>query len=119
MKHSSEPITGQARTTLERALAGYDERFYEALCVVIADAIAQASLTIDPQPTIAIRTGETADALVATLVAVVGMMPLASRPTELRKLTEAYAKRIRTGAAAAKDNRALAELLQKPFGVTQ
>ncbi|MPZ57503.1 MAG: hypothetical protein GEU91_13580 [Rhizobiales bacterium] len=100
------------RTTIARAVEGYDAGFYQTLCHEIAEAIGQASIVVDA-PLMAIRTGETADALVSCLISVIALSPEARKPTQLRRLTESIAKQIRTGVTAAKDEPAITQLLAR------
>ncbi len=106
------------RTTIARAIKGYDEEFCAQLSLEIATAIGNASMAVDA-PIVAIRTGETIDALVSALVAIISMSPEAANPAALRKLSENIAKQIRRDAAACKDDPGITEMLSaKPPGMS-
>jgi hypothetical protein len=82
------------RTTLERACAGYDQAFREALAASIIEAIASASIVTD-QNTMAIRTAETAEALADVMAVVLTLDPAMSTPSKLRENCEALARKLR------------------------
>jgi hypothetical protein len=89
------------RTTYERATAGFDPEFSDALVAEITDVIAKASIVTD-QPIMALRTGETAEALIIALISTLALTPSMDSPTALRKFVDALAKRIRRSVARAR-----------------
>jgi hypothetical protein len=91
------------RTTYERAFREYDKDFEHALCSEIVNAIARASMVTDPELRImAIRTGETVEALIACLVSFAALSPHFDVPSHLREFAETTAKRIRRDVARAR-----------------
>jgi hypothetical protein len=89
------------RTTYDRAVAGFDEEFKDALVAEITSVIARASIVTD-QRTMAIRTGETAEALIITLISMLALTPSMDSPTALRKFADELAKRVRRSVARAR-----------------
>jgi hypothetical protein len=89
------------RTNYARATAGFDEKFRDDLVVEISDVIARASIVTD-QPIMALRTGETADALIISLISTLALTPAMDSPTALRKFADELAKRIRRSVARAR-----------------
>ena len=63
--------------------------------------IARASVTTD-RPVMALRTGETADALIISLISTLALTPSMDSPTALRKFVDELAKRVRRGVARAR-----------------
>ena len=84
-----------------RACAGYDPAFRHHLRDVIFAAIAEESIIPDAK-VMAIRTGETMDALADNLIATMAMVPKFDTPSELRQACEALAKRVRREVAQAR-----------------
>ena len=82
------------RTTYARAVAGFDPAFCDVLIEKITAAIAEASFVTDA-PIMAIRTGETLEALTVCLIGTACMCPTFDTPSELREFTEKLSKRIR------------------------
>jgi hypothetical protein len=93
--------TAETQTDYARAFAGFDPQFRDTLIEEIASAIAQASLLRDV-PIMAIRTGETAEALIVCLIATMAMSPTMDTPSELRAFTTKLAKRVHRGVAEAR-----------------
>jgi hypothetical protein len=91
----------EARTTLERAYAGYDVAFERALVGAITEAIALASITND-QRVMALRTGEMIGALATVMAMTLALVPDADVPSRLRDMVDKLASRIRRDAAKAK-----------------
>jgi len=89
------------KTTYERAVAGYDDEFERRLLEAITRAIFETSLCSDAK-VMALRTGETCEALVSCLLSFAAMSPQFDTPSELRKFTEIIAKRIRRDVAKAR-----------------
>jgi hypothetical protein len=82
-------------TTYERALAGYDEEHERQLLEAIVTAIAHTSRVSDCA-VMAIRTGETASALLSALAAIIALSPAARRsPMAIRKTIDEFSKRLR------------------------
>jgi hypothetical protein len=91
------------RTTYERAVREYDEEFKRALISEIIDAVAKASLVTDPELRVmAIRTGETCEALISCLISFAAMSPHFDTPSHLREFAETLAKRFRREVAKAR-----------------
>jgi hypothetical protein len=89
------------RTTWARAQAGYDDEFKRHLIAEIVNAIAKASLVTDAN-VMAIRTGETTEALTSCLISFAAMSPYFDTPSHLREFAEDIAKRIRREVAKAR-----------------
>src|SRR5262249_26716961 len=89
------------RTAFARAYEGYDSAFKHQLTNKIAEAIMHASMVADAN-VCAIRTAETADALIGCLIAVPAMSPSMDVPAELRKTIDDFAKRLHHGVAQAR-----------------
>ena len=84
------------RTTYERATREYDEEFKRALVSEILTAICKASMVTDPELRVmALRTGETVEALTTLLISFAAMSPHFDTPSHLREFAENTAKRIR------------------------
>ena len=91
------------RTTYERATREYDEAFKQNLIIEIVNAIARASMVTDPELRImAIRTGETCEALLSCLISFAAMSPCFDTPSHLREFAENAARRIRRDVARAR-----------------
>jgi len=88
-------------SSYKHALAGYDEAFRQRLAETILNAIATNSI-VDDAPVMCVRTRETLDALADILVAIMSMVPRYDTASELRKATEALAKRVRREVAQAR-----------------
>ena len=89
------------RTTFERACAGYDEQFASSLIEEILHTIARASVLSDAN-VLAVRTGETAAALVACLTTVLALCPDYDVPSRLRERVDEIAKKLRRDVAKAR-----------------
>jgi hypothetical protein len=91
------------RTTYAQAVREYDEDFKRALITEIVNAIARASLVTDPDLRVmAIRTGETCEALLSCLISFAAMSPHFDTPSHLREFAETLAKRFRRDVARAR-----------------
>jgi hypothetical protein len=89
-------MTAGFRTTYERATREYDEEFKRALIGEIVNAIAKASMVTDPElRVLAIRVGETLEALISVMISFAAMSPHFDTPSHLREFAENTAKRIR------------------------
>jgi hypothetical protein len=88
-------------TTLKRARAGYDPEFRRKLADAVLTAIAEKSIVTDAA-VMAVRTSETMDALADILIAIMALVPNFDTPSELRKATDALAKRVRHEVARAR-----------------
>jgi hypothetical protein len=92
-----------SRTTYERAVREYDEDFKRALITAIVHAVCEASLCTDPDLRVmAIRTGETCEALLSVLISFAAMSHYFDTPSHLREFAEGAAKRIRREVAKAR-----------------
>ena len=103
------------RTTYARAAAGYDADFERKLIEAITTAIGEASIITDAN-VMAIRTGETASALLSVLAAVLAMSPAVTRsPTAIRKTIDELGKRLRRRVAQAERNADMQDFLRRVF----
>jgi hypothetical protein len=93
--------SGFPRTTWARATCEYDEDFKRDLIAEIVNAITKASLCTDAN-VMAIRTGETLEALTSCMIAFAAMSPHFDVPSHLREFAENTAKRIRREVAKAR-----------------
>ena len=84
------------RTTWARATREYDETFKRDLIAEIITAITKASMVTDPELRVmALRVGETVEALTSCLISFAAMSPHFDTPSHLREFAENTAKRIR------------------------
>jgi hypothetical protein len=91
------------RTSYERATREYDTKFERALAREIITAIAKASVVTDPELNImALRVGETLEALTSCLISFAAMSPHFDTPSHLREFAERLAKRIRRDVSKAR-----------------
>jgi hypothetical protein len=91
------------RTTYERATREYDKDFERNLVSEIISAIAKVSIVTDADLRImALRTGETVEALTTVLIAMAAMSPHFDTPSNLREFAETLAKRFRREVAKAR-----------------
>ena len=97
----AEATQVDSRATYERATAGFDPEFRDALVAEITDVIARASIVTD-QPIMALRTGETTDALIISLISTLALTPSMDSPTVLRKFADELSKRVRRSVARAR-----------------
>jgi len=100
---STPTHTPNVRTDYATAARGFDPAFRDALIAKITTAIAHASMVKDA-PILAIRTGETVEALITCLIATAAMSPQFDQPSFLREFANDLAKRIRRGVAKARAN---------------
>jgi hypothetical protein len=92
-----------SRTTYAHAVREYDPEFQRHLVAEIVNAIAEASIVTDPNLRVmALRVGETLEALTTVLVSFAAMSPHFDVPSHLREFAEALAKRIRRDVAKAR-----------------
>jgi hypothetical protein len=82
------------RTTYERATREYDEKFKRDLIEEIVSAIFKASMVTDAN-VMALRVGETTEALLSCLIATAALSTHFDTPSHLRKFAEHVEKRIR------------------------
>jgi hypothetical protein len=84
-------------TSYERATREYDEDFRRALIAEIVGAIAEASICTDnTTPRImALRIGETLEALTACMISFAALSPYFDAPSNLREFAETLARRFR------------------------
>jgi hypothetical protein len=94
-------MSAERRTTFERALSGYDPDFERALIDEPMRAIAMASKVTDAN-VLAVRTGETAAALVTCLGVVLALCPDHDIPSRLRQRIDEIAKKLRRNVAKAR-----------------
>ena len=81
-------------TTYARANCEYDEDFKRHLIEEIINAVAKASIVTDAN-VMALRTGETIEALTICMIPFAAMSPHFDTPSHLREFAESTAKRIR------------------------
>jgi hypothetical protein len=91
----------QRRTTFERACVGYDDEFQQALVTEITEAIWRVSMVTDAN-VMALRTGETAAALVSCLGTVLALCPDHDVPSRLRQRVDLIAKKLQRDVAKAR-----------------
>jgi hypothetical protein len=96
-------MSDTAQTNFARATAGLDEKFRDALMAEITRTVAECSVLTDA-PLLAIRTGETSDALLRCLITTLALSPQMDNPRELREYAALIAKRIRVEVAKARAN---------------
>jgi hypothetical protein len=102
-------------TTFERARAGYDAEHEQSLAIAILEAIAETSRVSDVD-CIAIRTAESASALLTVLATILAMSPAATRsPTAMRKTLEELGKRLRRQVASAEGSAELQDFVRRSF----
>jgi hypothetical protein len=101
-------------TSYARAIRGFDAEFCDVLRDKIFTTIAEASLLSDVNA-IALRTGETLEALTSCLIAAAAMSPHFDTPSRLREFAEGLAKRIRRGVAEAKADPELRDFVARCF----
>src|SRR6516162_9379833 len=82
------------RPPFARALAGYDPEFRRVLVSKLIEVITRTSIVADAN-VCAIRTAETADALVDCLIFSLSLSPQMDVPSDLRRTAEQFAKRLR------------------------
>jgi hypothetical protein len=84
------------RTTYAHAVREYDREFQQHLTSAILHAIAEASIVTDSDLRVmALRVGETLEALTTVLISFAAMSPHFDVPSHLREFAETLAKRIR------------------------
>jgi hypothetical protein len=90
-------------TTYARAVREYDEQFKRDLISAITTTIFEASMVTDPElRVLAIRVGETIEALTTVMISFAAMSPQFDVPSDLRIFAENTAKRIRREVAKAR-----------------
>jgi hypothetical protein len=94
-------MSDERRTTFEQACRGYDEQFANSLTDDILRTIARASLVTDAN-VLAVRTGETAAALVNCLGTVLALCPDSDVPSRLRQRIDYIAKKLQRDVAKAR-----------------
>jgi hypothetical protein len=91
------------RTTYERATREYDEDFKRALIAEIITAICKASMCSDAELRVmALRTGETVEALTSCLISFAAMSPHFDTPSHVRQFADNLAKRFRRDVSKAR-----------------
>jgi hypothetical protein len=88
-------------TDYATAVAGYDPEFRDTLAREITDVIARASLVTDAN-VMAIRIGETCDALALVLVSMMALSPQFDVPSRLREAANELSKKVRRDVARAR-----------------
>ena len=91
------------QTDYATAAREYDLTFKDTLVKEISKAIAEASIVTDA-PVMAIRTGETIEALTVCLIAFASLSPHFDTPSHLREFADTLAKRIRRSVAKNRAN---------------
>jgi hypothetical protein len=91
------------RTSFDRATREYDAEFQRHLVAEIISAITQASVITDADLNVmALRVGETLEALSSVLISFAAMSPHFDTPSHLREFAETLAKRIRRDVSKAR-----------------
>ena len=92
--------TTQTRTTYDRATREYDEEFKRGLIAEIITAIAKTSM-VTAANVMALRVGETVEALTTVMISFLAMSPTFDTPSHLREFAGELAKRVRREVAKA------------------
>jgi Na+/H+-translocating membrane pyrophosphatase len=104
-----------ARTSYDRAVAGYDHDHERELLAAITRAVVEASTLTDCNA-VAIRTGELIGALLTALASALAMSPAVTRsPTATRRMIEEIHKRLRRRLADAECDPGVADFLKRAF----
>jgi hypothetical protein len=107
------------RDSLECALAGYDREFESRLVDAITEAIADASMLtdVDGHPVIALRLGETANALTTILASTLALSPTAVRsPKAIRQLADGFRAKLLARVRQAESDPLFADFKARAFG---
>jgi hypothetical protein len=91
----------RVRTTYATAARGYDEKFRDDLAKPIITCIANTSVVSDAN-VVALRIGETMDALVLVLGSTMALSPQFDSPSRLREAAIELSKKIRRDVAWAR-----------------
>jgi hypothetical protein len=103
----------------QHALAGYDEQFERKLVDAITEAIASTSMLTDADvhPVIALRLGETANALTTVLAAALALSPVATRsPKAIRQLADGFRRKLTARVRQAELDPLFADFKNRAFG---
>jgi hypothetical protein len=103
---------------LARAISGYDPAFEERLLDRIVEAIVAASMLDDGagNPVLALRLGETAQALVTALALVLAMSPPAAHnDAAIKQTSQSFRRKLRARVHHARGNPDLHEFLRRTF----
>jgi hypothetical protein len=104
-----------ARTSYAQAIREYDPTFERTLVEEITLAIGRASICSDAD-VLALRTGETASALLTVFAATLALSPEAARsPTAIRKTVDELAKRLRLRVAKAQASAEVQDFARRCF----
>lgn len=82
---------------------GYDKEFRNRMVKAIVETVFEQSLmVVGGKRVAAIHTGETADALIQVITAMLSMSPSMDEPRTLREFTDKMAKKVRRDVARAR-----------------
>jgi hypothetical protein len=104
---------------LSRALSGYDAEFEQRLVDALVTAIADASTMTDGDghPVIALRLGETANALTTVLASTLALSPSSVRSSRaIKQLTAAFRCKLQTRIRQAEADPLFADFKKRTFG---
>jgi hypothetical protein len=107
-----------SRRELERALAGFDEAFEQRLLGRIVEAIAAESMLDngDGKPVLALRLGETAQALTTALACVLALSPAsAHNDAAIKQTSQSFRRKLRARVNYARHDPDLHEFLRRSF----
>ena len=110
-----------SREELARALDGFDEAFEQRLLDRIVAAILDASLLDDGdgKPVLALRLGETAQALTTALALVLALSPASARnEAAIKQTSQSFRRKLRARVHHARGNPDLHEFLRRTFNST-
>jgi hypothetical protein len=107
-----------SKADLERALAGFDEAFEHRLLDRIIGAIVDASLVDDGDgnQVLALRLGETAQALTTALACVLAMSPAsAHNDAAIKQTSQSFRRKLRARVHHARRDPGLHDFLRRTF----
>ncbi len=110
-----------SKDDLQRALAGFDEAFERRLLDRIVEAIVAASMLDDGagNPVLALRLGETAQALTTALACVLALSPPAAHnDAAIKQTSQSFRRKLRARVHHARRNPDLHELLRRSFNAS-
>jgi hypothetical protein len=110
-----------SREDLARALEGFDEAFENSLLDRIVGAIVDASLVDDGagNQVLALRLGETAQALTTALACVLALSPPAAHnDAAIKQTSQSFRRKLRARVHHARRNPDLQEFLRRSFNST-
>jgi hypothetical protein len=106
---------------LRKALEGFDEAFERRLLDRITQAIVEASMLegVDGRPVLALRLGETAQALTTALALVLALSPAsAHNDAAIKQTSQSFRRKLRARVNHARGNPDLHEFLRRSFNAS-